>query len=163
MVFLTVAHSLSVRETLRPNLSSFSSQPLGEALLRIALSEVSHAGKALQHALLAFSAQYRYGPVFRAEELKISALRALSLSATEGMSAHKAVQHVAAGMVLCMFEVSYSTLIPRTLIQALSRSHTVLCSIWDSGSFSLTILADPKELALNESLALLSTFFTNTH
>ncbi|KXH29561.1 hypothetical protein CSIM01_06294 [Colletotrichum simmondsii] len=97
------------RETLRPNLSSFSSQPLGEALLRIALSEVSHAGKALQHALLAFSAQYRYGPVFRAEELKLSALRALSLSAAEGMSAHKAVQHVAAGMVLCMFEVICDT------------------------------------------------------
>ncbi|KXH39683.1 hypothetical protein CSAL01_03007 [Colletotrichum salicis] len=95
-----------VRETLKPNLSSFSSQPLGEALLRIALSEVSHAGKALQHALLAFSAQCRYGPAFRAEELKISALHALNLSAAEGMSAHKAVQHVAAGMVLCMFEIT---------------------------------------------------------
>ncbi|KAI3547689.1 hypothetical protein CABS03_10111 [Colletotrichum abscissum] len=117
------------RETLRPNLSSFSSQPLGEVLLRIALSEISHAGKALQHALLAFSAQYRYGPVFRAEELKLSALRALSLSAAEGMSAHKAVQHVAAGMVLCMFETQKSSHSTNHWLCYLRSSRTLIESV----------------------------------
>ncbi|KAM5354782.1 hypothetical protein ACJ41O_001428 [Fusarium nematophilum] len=88
-------------------LSTFTNQLLGETLTRVALSSDSRAGVAVQRAVLAFSALYRYGPGVQAQELKLSALRALVASAAEGIAAEDAVQHVAAGMALCLYETQH--------------------------------------------------------
>ncbi|CCF32252.1 hypothetical protein CH063_00776 [Colletotrichum higginsianum] len=90
-------------------LSSFSNQPLGQTLLRLASLDGSAASVALRRALMAVSSQYRYGSGLRAEELKLSAIHALSASAAGGIQSQSAVQHVAAGMVLCMFETQKSS------------------------------------------------------
>lgn len=55
--------------------------------------------------MLALAALYRHGLGFQAEKLKLSAIRALSASIVGGFGVHSAVQHVAAGMILCLFEV----------------------------------------------------------
>ncbi|TKW51987.1 hypothetical protein CTA1_11032 [Colletotrichum tanaceti] len=89
-------------------LSSFSNQPLGQTLLRLASLDSSAASVALQRALMASASQYRYGPGLRAEELKLSAIHALSASAAGGIQSQSAVQHVAAGMVICMLETQKS-------------------------------------------------------
>ncbi|EFQ25673.1 uncharacterized protein GLRG_00817 [Colletotrichum graminicola M1.001] len=51
-----------------------------------------------------FSIIYRHGPGMRGEELKLSAIRALAASASQGIESQSAIQHVAAVMVLCLFE-----------------------------------------------------------
>ncbi|OHW99958.1 hypothetical protein CSPAE12_01188 [Colletotrichum incanum] len=90
-------------------LSSFSSKPLGYTLLRLASSDDSLASVALKRSLLAVAFQYRYGPGLRGEELKLSAIHALTASAAQGIQPQSAVQHVAAGMVLCLFEIRRSS------------------------------------------------------
>ncbi|KZL74362.1 zinc-finger transcription factor [Colletotrichum tofieldiae] len=90
-------------------LSSFSSKPLGQSLLRLASSGDSLASVALQRSLIAVAYQYRYGPGLRGEELKLSAIHALAASAAQGIQSQSAVQHVAAGMVLCLFETRQSS------------------------------------------------------
>ncbi|WYZ44447.1 hypothetical protein EsH8_VII_000883 [Colletotrichum jinshuiense] len=85
-------------------LSTFSNQPLGQVLLRVVSSGDTLSGGAAQRALVAVAALQRYGPGFRAEELKLSALRALAASATGALEVQTAAHHVAAMMALCMFE-----------------------------------------------------------
>ncbi|KAK1979556.1 fungal-specific transcription factor domain-containing protein [Colletotrichum cereale] len=90
-------------------LSSFSNKPLGSTLLRLASSDQSFAAVALQYSLLAIASQFRYGPGLRGEQLKLSAIRALAASAAQGIEPQNAIQHVAAGMVLCLFETQQSS------------------------------------------------------
>ncbi|WDK10989.1 hypothetical protein CGRA01v4_02268 [Colletotrichum graminicola] len=87
---------------------SFSNKPLGPTLLRLAASGQSIAAVALRRSLLAIASQYRHGPGMRGEELKLSAIRALAASASQGIESQSAIQHVAAVMVLCLFEVCHS-------------------------------------------------------
>ncbi|KAK1999875.1 hypothetical protein LX36DRAFT_459088 [Colletotrichum falcatum] len=90
-------------------LSSFSNKPLGPTLLRLAASDDSFAAVALRCSLLAIASLFLYGPGVRGEELKLSAIRALAASAAQGIEPRNAIQHVAAGMVLCLFESQQSS------------------------------------------------------
>ena len=78
-----------------------------DLLIQMALSDGTLGSQAVLFALLAFSSQSRDGLQSRAVEFRTSAIRALAKSAETGaLSTHEAAQHVAAGMLLCSFEVS---------------------------------------------------------
>jgi hypothetical protein len=74
-------------------------------LIQIALSERAHASMAVFLSLLALASLYRDGNQSYAAWLKHSALRELRSSAEHGFDAKSRVQHVAAEMLLCTFEV----------------------------------------------------------
>ncbi|KAH8667081.1 fungal-specific transcription factor domain-containing protein [Xylariales sp. PMI_506] len=77
-----------------------------DLLLQLALSNASLPSRAVLYALLAVSSQYRYGLHSRAMEFKMSAISALAQSAKSGaLDTVEAAQHVAAGMLLCSFEI----------------------------------------------------------
>lgn len=82
-----------------------NSPSLRNALIRIALSSNSPASKAVLYSLLAVSAIHRYGPHRQAVQHKVSALQCLTESTNRGLGTKEAVQHTAAGMLLCTFEV----------------------------------------------------------
>ncbi|KAH7310539.1 fungal-specific transcription factor domain-containing protein [Stachybotrys elegans] len=88
-----------------PTLSTLSDRPLGPVLVRIALSANSPSGLAVQQAVLAFASLHRYGPQVNAVELKLSCLRALSAATSQDMEPRDIIHHVAAGMLLCKFEI----------------------------------------------------------
>ncbi|KAM9882761.1 hypothetical protein VDGL01_03074 [Verticillium dahliae] len=121
---------------------TFSAQPLGLALQRIALSDGSSSTSALQRALLALSALYRHGHGLRAEEMKLSALQALSKSVSQATDVKIAVQHVAASMVLSVFETQQTAETTNQWLfylrgaTSIVRSHSTaaFCSITDGSS-----------------------------
>ncbi|KAF7175189.1 hypothetical protein CNMCM7691_006593 [Aspergillus felis] len=79
---------------------------LGNILVRIALQ----GSAAVLQALLAFSSLHRYGLQSQALELKIAALGSLAKgSAAPSLCAKTTMQHIAAGMLLCSFEVHQSS------------------------------------------------------
>ncbi|KAK4177824.1 fungal-specific transcription factor domain-containing protein [Triangularia setosa] len=83
---------------------------LGNALIRIALANTSASATAVLHCLLAFSALHRDDVHSQAFELKITALQALAAaSAITPLGTAEAIQHVAAGMILCSFEAHRSS------------------------------------------------------
>lgn len=75
-------------------------------LLRMALSDGSRTTKAVMQCILAISSLHRFGPRPQAINLKLSALRTLAASLAAGIDTKEALQHIAAGMLLCTFEVS---------------------------------------------------------
>ncbi|KAM0635835.1 hypothetical protein ACHAO3_003592 [Verticillium nonalfalfae] len=121
---------------------TFSAQPLGLALQRIALSEGSSSTSALQRALLALSALYRHGHGLRAEEMKLAALQALRKSVSQATDVKSAVQHVAASMVLSVFETQQTAETTNQWLfylrgaTSIVRSHSTaaFCSITDGSS-----------------------------
>ncbi|KAK0736397.1 fungal-specific transcription factor domain-containing protein [Apiosordaria backusii] len=83
---------------------------LGNALIRVALANTSASATAVLQCLLAFSALRRHDVHSQAFELKITALQALAAaSATTLIGTTEAIQHVAAGMLLCSFEAHKSS------------------------------------------------------
>ncbi|GIJ91133.1 hypothetical protein Asppvi_010098 [Aspergillus pseudoviridinutans] len=79
---------------------------LGNILVRTALQ----GSAAVLQALLAFSSLHRYGLQSQALELKIGALGSLAKgSAVPSLCAQTTMQHIAAGMLLCSFEVHQSS------------------------------------------------------
>ncbi|KAF2819389.1 hypothetical protein CC86DRAFT_431983 [Ophiobolus disseminans] len=83
---------------------------LGNILVRIALEEKTTSTAAVLQALLALSSLHRYGLQPQAVELKIAALRSLAEeSAAPSLGAKETIQHTAAGMLLCSFEVHQSS------------------------------------------------------
>jgi hypothetical protein len=79
---------------------------LGKILIRIALEGETASAAAVLRALLAFSSLHRYGLQSQGIELKIAALRSLAEgSAAPSLDAKETIQHIAAGMLLCSFEV----------------------------------------------------------
>ncbi|KAK1760131.1 fungal-specific transcription factor domain-containing protein [Echria macrotheca] len=87
---------------------------LGDALIRTALADGGRntpSAKAVLLALLAFSSLHRQGVHGQAFELKIAALRALGVVGSAGrpIGMVEAVQHVAAGMLMCSFEIHQSS------------------------------------------------------
>lgn len=74
--------------------------------MRMALSSDSPSTSALQQSLLALSSLHRYGVQAQAINLKILSLRALAAAAKGVFGCKEVSQHVAAGMLLCSFEVS---------------------------------------------------------
>lgn len=76
-------------------------------LLRIAGADQGTSfGVAVQQSLLAFSSTHRHGVHTRAAEHKIAALKALADISGCEIGTTEAIQHVAAGMLLCSYEVS---------------------------------------------------------
>ncbi|KAK7961616.1 uncharacterized protein PG986_002441 [Apiospora aurea] len=83
---------------------------LGHILLRIAhAGDGTSFGSAVQQSLLAFSSAHRHGAHSRGSEHKIAALKAMADISGCEIGTAEAVQHVAAGMLLCSYEMQHST------------------------------------------------------
>lgn len=83
---------------------------LGQALVRIANWNKSNASRALFNLMMSFAAVNRHGLHTQMMDLKIQALHGLSKSKIEKPEVcyEAAVQHLAAGMLLCSIEVCRS-------------------------------------------------------
>ncbi|KAF2119053.1 fungal-specific transcription factor domain-containing protein [Lophiotrema nucula] len=92
-------------------LTVFGHEPtnLGNLLIRISLSSDSSSATAVRKAMLALSSLHRYGVQSQAIELKITSLKALASASKDNLGAVELVQHVAAGMLLCSFEIHQSS------------------------------------------------------
>jgi hypothetical protein len=75
-------------------------------LLRMSFSDGSLTSKAVMQSMLAVSSLHRFGPRPQAINFKQSALRTLAESLATGIGTKGALQHIAAGMLLCTFEVT---------------------------------------------------------
>ncbi|KAK0619547.1 hypothetical protein B0T14DRAFT_431160 [Immersiella caudata] len=83
---------------------------LGDSLIRIALAGNTASAGALLKSLLAFSSIHRHDIHSQAVELKMAAIKALgAASGSSTIGKREAIQHVAAGMLLCCFETHLST------------------------------------------------------
>jgi hypothetical protein len=72
------------------------------------MTDDTDSSKAVLQSLLALSSLHRYGVQDEAIRLQSQALQLLEKSARSGLSQLEAVQHIAAGMLLCTFEVCRS-------------------------------------------------------
>ncbi|KAK8073096.1 hypothetical protein PG996_006444 [Apiospora saccharicola] len=94
------------------SLPTFGQDPvqLGQMLLRIAgAGGGTSFGVAVQQSLLAFASTHRHGVHTRAAEHKIAALKALADISGCEIGTAEAAQHVAAGMLLCSYEMHHSS------------------------------------------------------
>ncbi|KAK1143773.1 hypothetical protein N8T08_006174 [Aspergillus melleus] len=89
------------------SLTTFGYDPtsMGKVLIRMALTSSSPSSAAVLHSLLALSSLHRYGLQNQAGELKLSALKALAAASRTAIGPVEAAQHIAAGMLLCSFEL----------------------------------------------------------
>ena len=71
----------------------------------MALASTSPAATAVWQAMLGLSSLHRYGLQVQAIEFKIAAIKALAAASNGHIGAAEAIQHVAAGMLLCSFEI----------------------------------------------------------
>ncbi|KAL5042601.1 hypothetical protein BDW71DRAFT_144495 [Aspergillus fruticulosus] len=78
---------------------------IGSMLISMALMNTSPSSRAVRQALLGLSSLHRYGVQGQAFEFKISAIKSLKAASHTNISAAEALQHVAAGMLLCSFEI----------------------------------------------------------
>ncbi|KAL3465892.1 hypothetical protein BJX64DRAFT_252132 [Aspergillus heterothallicus] len=78
---------------------------LGHTLLRMALANTSASSQAVRYAILALSSLHRYELQEQCFTLKISAIKALNEATHAEIGPAEALQHVAAGMLLCSFEI----------------------------------------------------------
>lgn len=110
-----------VQHTASKSLAIFGHDPreLGVALIRIALANcgtyITNSATAVIKSLLAFSALHGQNVHAQAVELKISALGALTAATGSDIGTTEAIQHVAAGMLLCSFEARPSSDVCRTI------------------------------------------------
>lgn len=75
--------------------------------MRAAHSNKSSSATAVLQSLLALSSLHRYGVQSQAIKLKISSLKALAAASnSDSLGVTEVIQHIAAGMLLCSFEVS---------------------------------------------------------
>ncbi|SPO01863.1 uncharacterized protein DNG_04536 [Cephalotrichum gorgonifer] len=74
-------------------------------VLRLAAPDTTPSAKAVRQALLAFSSLHCHSMYTQAAELKISALRSSATASGPHISTSEAVRYVAAGMLLCSFEI----------------------------------------------------------
>jgi hypothetical protein len=77
--------------------------------MRLALSDDTPSSKAVLRSILALSSLHRHGLQLKAVELKVSSLNALAIASKSKLSIKEVIQHVAAGMLLCSFEVGISS------------------------------------------------------
>jgi hypothetical protein len=75
-------------------------------LMQMALSDDAPASKAVFHAMLALAALFRAGNKTHAVRYKLAALHALMASTERGIDGESSIKHIAAGILLCTFEVS---------------------------------------------------------
>ena len=71
----------------------------------MALSDGSPTTKAVVESILALSSLHRFGPQAVASNHKLSALQTLASSLSMGIDSQRSLQHIVAGMLLCVFEV----------------------------------------------------------
>ncbi|KAH8904639.1 hypothetical protein BR93DRAFT_980391 [Coniochaeta sp. PMI_546] len=92
-------------------LTTFGHDPtqLGRILAQIASSSKTALSTAVLQSLLAFSALHRHDVHSQAVELKIAAIKTLRSASGAHMSTTEATQHVAAGMLLCSFEIQQAS------------------------------------------------------
>ena len=81
-----------------------------QTLMKMALSDNEPSSRAVLESILALTSLYRDGHQYYAARRKLSALRALLASTEKGISAKGGIQHIAAGILLCTFEVRTNTL-----------------------------------------------------
>jgi hypothetical protein len=114
LVFKTVRdwQQCQVQYVASQSLTTLGHDPvqLGELLMRVALESNTPSAAAVLRSLLALSSLHRYGVQSQAMELKISSLKALALASKSSFGAKEVIQHVAAGMLLCSFEVTLPSL-----------------------------------------------------
>jgi hypothetical protein len=89
-------------------LATFGEDPtkLRNALIRIALASNTPSATAVVQSMLALASLHRDNVHLQAVELKITALNALISAFKGNIGTIEATQHVAAGMLLCSYEVS---------------------------------------------------------
>ncbi|PYI20868.1 hypothetical protein BO99DRAFT_401540 [Aspergillus violaceofuscus CBS 115571] len=89
------------------SLTTFTHDPvdLGNIIMHLTLLNDSPSAAAVLRSLLALSSVHRDGLQSQAAGLKISALKALIAAPKHDITAIEAAQHVAAGMLLCSFEI----------------------------------------------------------
>ncbi|KAF2677700.1 hypothetical protein K458DRAFT_319268 [Lentithecium fluviatile CBS 122367] len=89
------------------SLTTFGYNPkhLANFLMRISQSGNTLASTAVLHSMLGLTSLYRYGWNSQAMEFKISSLRALAKASETFDESVEGAHHVAAGMLLCSFEV----------------------------------------------------------
>ncbi|KAJ5675523.1 hypothetical protein N7462_008420 [Penicillium macrosclerotiorum] len=99
--------SIAVQCTASCSLTTFGHDPtdVGNMLIRIALVNNTPSAAAVLRSLLALSSLHRSGLQSQAAELKIGALKALGAALNGEIGKMEKVQHIAAGMLLCSFEI----------------------------------------------------------
>lgn len=124
--------------------------------MRAARANKSTSATAVLRALLALSSLHRYGVQSQAVELKISSLKALaaaSISETS-LGVTEVIQHIAAGMLLCSFEVRICS-VQRQAIY-LSSANSVVAQVHQSSCTSSSwayYIAGVKQLIDASSIA----------
>ncbi|KAJ8111931.1 hypothetical protein ONZ43_g5506 [Nemania bipapillata] len=84
-------------------------EELAYALVRLALLDDSISSRAVWLSLLAFSATHRHHVYAQSVEYKISAIEALAAVPTNEITTKEAIQHIAAGMLLCSLEIHHTS------------------------------------------------------
>ncbi|KAH8647958.1 fungal-specific transcription factor domain-containing protein [Xylariales sp. PMI_506] len=84
-------------------------QEFRKILLRMATSNGAPSTIAVMKSLLAFSSMHRFGPHIETTKFKLAAIRSLSTSLSHSMEKYEAMQHIAAGMLLCLLEAQEDT------------------------------------------------------
>ncbi|KAJ5817935.1 hypothetical protein N7447_007943 [Penicillium robsamsonii] len=89
------------------SLTTFGHDPtnVGNMLIRMALINNAPSTAAVLRSLLALSSLHRSGLQSQAAELKIAALKALGVASNCEIGTMETMQHVAAGMLLCSYEI----------------------------------------------------------
>ncbi|KAI1157044.1 fungal-specific transcription factor domain-containing protein [Nemania diffusa] len=97
--------------TASQSLAVFGRDPeeLVYALVRLALLDDSISSRAVWLSLLAFSATHRHHVYVQSVEYKIAAIEALAALPTNEISTKEAMQHIAAGMLLCSLEIHHTS------------------------------------------------------
>lgn len=97
-----------------PTLPAFAIdlESLRGVIARLAISDDSAPSRAVLNSLLALAALHSSQTPRRATEYIAIALRSLRVSAQEGIKRHHSLQHIAAGILICAFEVRFNILLP---------------------------------------------------
>lgn len=79
---------------------------LCQILLRMALEDESPSSKAMLNSIFALAAFIRDGNKSHTARYKLAALDYLMVSTEQGITCHTSIKHIAAGIILCIFEVT---------------------------------------------------------
>lgn len=98
---------LAVQSNASSSLATFGHDPknVGNMLMRMAIVNETPSSAAVLRSLLALASLHRSGLQTQAAELKIAALKALGAASNREIGIMETLQHIAAGMLLCSFEV----------------------------------------------------------
>lgn len=130
-LLLSTAHTETLAQV--ANVTSYTVNTFGvnaldirNIILRMALSDGSPTTKAVVQSILAVASLHRFGPRPEAVNHKLSALETLASSLSVGIDKDKALQHIVAGMLLCLFEVTKHVPPEKMLWRSLESRHNNL-------------------------------------